>query len=114
MKFYLAKTLKDMKKYGPTYDLLLEPDKVEEYVLSEHENEWILENLVDEINSHCGTLLDSGDYDFLDEEQCKSLLMMLDELPADSIPREYFTTIETLKSFATRAVSYGTGIAIDL
>ena len=114
MKFYLAKTLEKIKYYGPIPNLSCEPDKVEEYSFDEEENEWLLDNLVDMINFQCGTLLDDGDVDFFNVEQCKALINLIEDLNDDLIPVKYRRTINILKDYATRAVSYNTGIAIDL
>ena len=114
MTFYLAKTLNNIKKYGPVPDLSGEPEKVEEYNISEEENEWLLDNLVDEINARCNSLLDDGDYDYFDVEMCHALIELLEDLPKDFVPEKYESMIATLKEYAKRAIGYKTGIAIEL
>lgn len=114
MTVYLSKTLENIKKYGPIPDLSGEPQKVEEYVYDEEEGYWLLENLVDAINARCDTLLDDGDYDFFDVEKCKVLVELIDELPKGSVPKKYEKMVSDLRSLALRAVSYNTGIGIEL
>lgn len=115
MRFYLAKTLDNMKKYGPTIDLTMETaDRVEEHVLEFDENEWIVDNMVDRINAACDTSLDDGDYDFFDTSQCEKLLVLFDEIDWDSIPEKYQKILKVLQDYSKRAVVYKTGIAIDL
>ena len=115
MRFYLAKTLNNMKMYGPIPDLLVEPEeRVESYIISEEEIDWILENMVYDINYHCGTNLDDGDYDFVNPDGCRELINYLDNLPKDFVPSKYKGMIEKLKEYAQRAIEYNTGIAIEL
>ena len=70
--------------------------------------------MVDTINARCDTLLDDGDYDFFDAEKCKALVELIDELPKEFIPEKYEKMISDLKSYASIAVSYTTGIGIEL
>ena len=114
MTFYLAKTLDNIKMYGPIPDLSSNPKNVEEYVITEEENEWLLENLVDIINLKCDTLLDDGDYDFFDVEKCKVLLDLISNLPEGFVPKKHGEMIRVLKEFTSQAIEYNTGIAIEL
>ena len=115
MRFYLAKTLDKMKMYGPIYDLVGEPeDRVEEFLLEEDENEWLLDNLVDDINAECDTLLDDGDYDYIDSEKCNNLSVFLENIDPNKVPEKYKRVVEKLLEYSKRAAEYGTGMAIDL
>ena len=115
MEIYLAKTLDNMKMYGPTYDLSMEPeDRVETYVFDLTENEWLLDNLVDSINAACGTLLDDGDYDFIPAKECSNLKEVLEEVDLNSVPEKCRLLIDKMLEYADRAIKYNTGMAIEL
>lgn len=115
MRFYLAKTLEGLSMYGPIYDLGSGvPDKVEDYALDFDEHEWLMTNLIDRINSTCDTLLDDGDVDFIAASKCENLIELLENLPDGFVPQKFQKTIWVLKDFATRAVGYDTGIAIEM
>ncbi|MDC7301114.1 hypothetical protein [Agathobacter ruminis] len=114
MRFQLAKTLDGIEKYGPVYDLGSGwPDKIEEYV-ADDVDDWFLNNMVDQINASCETLLDDGDYDYLDAEKCAKLVKLLDNISNEFIPEEYEIPIATLKDYAIRAIHNNTGISIEL
>jgi hypothetical protein len=115
MELYLAKTLENMKLYGPTYDLTMESeDRVESFKFGSGESEWLINNLVDMINAECNTLLDDGDYDFIDAHGCEILLKCLGKFNLANSSKEVEELIKKMKEFATRAVELNTGIAIDL
>ncbi|MBO4909782.1 MAG: hypothetical protein J5476_10955 [Lachnospiraceae bacterium] len=114
MKLYLAKTLIDMKKYGPTYDLSLEPeDRVETYDFEVEDGEWLLDHVVDGINATCDTLLDDGDVDYIGAEYSKNLIDYLSQLDLENIPDGPRNVITKLIEYAERAEKYGTGLAIE-
>ncbi len=114
MTLYLAKSLENIRMYGPIPDLGGQPEKVEEYNFGEEENEWLLNNLVDTINARCDSLLDDGDYDFFDVQKCNQLLEVLEELPENFVPEEYSELIRVLREYCIKAISNHTGIAIEL
>ena len=115
MEIYLAKTLDNMKMYGPTYDLSMEPDdRVETYSFDLPENEWLLDNLVDSINAYCDTLLDDGDYDFIPSDECANLIRVLEKVDLKSVPEKCRELVEKMMEFAERAIKYNTGMAIEL
>ena len=109
MRLYLAKTLDNMKMYGPIPDLSMESeDRVEEIGFGEKVNNWVLDNMLYDINYHSGANLDDGDYDF------KELYEYLNNLPEGFVPKEYVDAIDKLKDYTQRAITYNTGIAIEL
>ncbi|MBO4462362.1 MAG: hypothetical protein J5749_05710 [Lachnospiraceae bacterium] len=115
MRIYLAKTLEGIGMYGPIYDLGTGvPERVEEYVMSEEEQEWLLDNLVDSINATCDTLLDDGDYDYINADKCKDLVNMIDKLPESCVKNQFASALKVLRDYAIRAIEYNTGIAIEL
>ncbi len=115
MRIQLAKTLDGIGFYGPIYDLGTGvPDKVEEYVMEDNEHDWLLEKMIDRINAECDTLLDDGDYDFIDAGKCKRLIELVDNLPKDYVPEQYKRVVGVLKEYASRAIEYNTGMAIEM
>jgi len=115
MRLYLAKTLEGLNMYGPIYDLGSGvPDKVEDCVLGYAEQEWFLDNLVDEINAACDTLLDDGDVDFFDVEKCNKLISTLSDIREIKVPEYCEYMIDKLREYAVDAINYNTGIAIEL
>lgn len=114
MTFQLAKTLEGIKMYGPIYDLGTGgPDKIEEYRVDDVVD-WFLDNMVDKINATCDTLLDDGDVDFIDAENCKKLVGMIKSLPSNFIPLESQKAMDVLADYAQRAIEYNTGIEIEM
>jgi len=114
MRFQLAKTLNGIKKYGPIFDLGTgDNSQVEEYVVEDIDN-WFLDNIIDQINAECDTLLDDGDFDYIGAEKCRKLIALLDNLPKSDIPKDFYKTIDVLKNYAKRAVEYNTGIEIEM
>lgn len=114
MKLQLAKTLDGTGMYGPIYDLGTGgPDKVEEFYFDD-ETDWFLDNMVDRINAACDTILDYGDYDYIAADKCQDLLNMIKKLPCGYVPEEYSPLIKTLESYASKALQYNTGIAIEM
>ena len=115
MVIYLAKKLDDMKKYGPIYDLSMEPeDRVETYAFDVAENEWLLNTIVDSINAKCGTLLDDGDYDYISADKCSNLKEVLEEVDLNSVPDKNRLLVKKMLEYADRAIEYNTGMAIEL
>ena len=115
MRLYLARTLEGIRMYGPIYDLgSAVPEKVDDYIMEMEEHDWLLDNLVDEINSACDTLLDDGDVDYFDVDKCNNLLSLLDNLENDFVPEYCKRLLLTLREYATYAVENSTGIAIEL
>ncbi|WP_027206386.1 hypothetical protein [Butyrivibrio fibrisolvens] len=114
MRLYLAKTLEGLSMYGSIYNLGSGvPDKVEDYAMEYQEYKWMLDNLIDRINASCDTLLDDGDVDYIGAEKCKDLVTLLENLPDGFVPEDY-KVVTVLKNFATRAIEYNTGIAIEM
>ena len=115
MTIYLAKTLENMKKYGPIFDLSMEPsERVAEYTFGEEENEWFLSEHVDNINAICDTMLDDGDVDFFDINACRKLIVYLKGIDEKKILPTCVKVYETLMKCAQKAISYQTGIEIEL
>lgn len=115
MRIYVAKTLENMKKFGPVYDLSAEsPDRVSSHTFGEDINEWFLKHFIDRINAECDTLLDYGDYDYLDSKKCKNLLCLLNDEEIQSLPGGIQDAFEILKECASEAIANNTGIAIEM
>lgn len=115
MRIYLAKTLENMKKYGSVYDLSMESvDRVVTMNFSEDANSWMLEHFVSRINAECDTLLDDGDYDYLNISQCKRLINLLQKTDNRTIPDEIKPVFACLEEYAQKAVEQKTGMAIEM
>ena len=82
--------------------------------MSDEEYEWLLGNFVDNINATCDTLLDDGDYDYINADKCKDLIDMIDNLSDDIVKNQSASVLKVLRAYALRAVDYNTGIAIEL
>ncbi len=115
MTIRLAKTLDGMKMYDGVYDLCNEPiDRVEEYFIEENHLPYLLEHFVDQVNSECGTILDDGDYDFFNIEQCALLKTWINKELDAEVPEHIHTLYGVILGYIDRAILYNTGIAIDL
>lgn len=115
MRVYVAKTLKNMKKYGPVYDLSRESqDRVSSYTFGETVNDWMLEHFVDRINAECDTLLDDGDYDYFDCDKCRKLLDLVSAEDVQTMPGDVQDVFILLKKCASEAITNNTGMAIEM
>ena len=114
MRFQLAITFDGMKMYGSIYDFGTGlAGMVEEYVVDDT-NDWFLEHMIDKINATCDTLLDNGDFDYIDAEKCKELIKMINDFPNGFVPKEFEKVIDILLDYAHRAIEYNTGIEIEM
>ena len=114
MKFELAINLDGVTFYGNVPDFFHCPRNHSELFLLE-DSDWPLlsADFVDPVNKLCGTLLDNGDVDYLDAEQCK----LLDKWLSDRLSRNCNARLrflyEKLQSFVVRAIELGTGVVVE-
>lgn len=80
------------------------------------ENDWPLlnEDFVDSVNDLCGTLLDLGDVDFFDVEQCERLSTWLEnQLFNEQVQGRLRELYTKLNGYAKRAAELGTGVVVE-
>lgn len=115
MYFALIKELKGMEFYGDVPEIFGEAaDKYEKYVLSEEERSFLMNDFVDPINELCGTLLDFGDVDYFNSNQCGQLLEWLNKRLNSNIEKQFEELYRKLSHYCNEAISRGTGIVIEL
>lgn len=114
MKFYLAKTLNGIGKYGDIFDLSNESnEKVESFEIEEDDFALLEEYFIDSINDKCNSLLEYGDYDFFDVDKCKILKNWLEENIANNSVKRLDELYNKLLEYTNKAIQYNTGLAID-
>lgn len=115
MKFELALNLDNVPYYGNVPDFFDCTDKKSE-IFTLEPSDWPLLNsdFIDPINEQCETLLDYGDIDFLDVDQCKLLNKWLSDRLSRNCNTRLRVLYEKLQEFATRAIALGTGIVVEL
>lgn len=86
----------------------------EKYYLEEGDGDLLDEDFVDSIDAVCNALVDVGDVDYLNAEQCK----ILREWIADRLTRSCADRLKVLYAkldeYAARAIELGTGVVIEL
>lgn len=102
--------------YGdiPEPPLELTP-QVEHYSMELSDEDLLNKDFIDPVDQLCGALLDIGDVDFLNARQCRMLAAWLEtrltQKPLHPRLRAIYTA---LLDYAHRAITYDTGIVIEL
>ena len=71
-------------------------------------------DFVNPVNELCGALLDIGDVDYLDAQQCSILVPWLVKRLTQACPHPLDEFYTKLLDFAQRAVELGTGVVVEL
>lgn len=71
-------------------------------------------DFVEPVNALCNSLIDRGDIDYLNANQCKQLIPWLEERLKRRNPYLLDEFYEKLLEYSRRAVALGTGIVLDL
>ena len=115
MTFELIKDFSGLEFFGNIPDTPNEVDeRVEVFQLEESDWDILDKDFVDPINNLCNTLLDYGDVDFFNKEQCSLLKSWLVDKLQQNLPARDKLLYSKLLDFADQAIMMGTGIVIEL
>lgn len=115
MHFELFLTLEGLCWYGNIPLSSGVPKRVsEKYQIEPSDVRLLDQDFVDPINDLCGTLLDDGDVDFFDANQCELLAGWLEERIGRLSDCRLAELYRILLEYANQAVSLGTGMVIEL
>lgn len=115
MKFELVLNLDGATYYGNIPDFFnCSSEQTEIFMLED--SDWPLLNadFIDPVNERCKTLLDYGDIDFFDVEQCRLLNEWLSDRLSKNCRGRLEVLYKKLQEFAARAVTLGTGVIVEL
>ena len=117
MRLELFLTLEGAQYYGyiPFFNIDDEnPQRIESYELSKEDEELLDEDFIDPIDRLCNSLIDPGDVDYLNAEQCKLMLDWLEQRLTKPANPRLGTIYRKLVEFANKAIELNTGIVFDL
>ena len=117
MRFYVAKSTEEIPLYGGiTLDYSTTPpgEKVDIY-----EEEWDIDfnadnNIIMDMWAACNSIIDDGDYDFLDINQCNLLKnWLLEQMKKDNLSAERLQQYNSLLKYVNSALSYNIGLGME-
>ncbi|WP_093959979.1 hypothetical protein [Bifidobacterium vansinderenii] len=113
--FTLFLTLQGCNYYGHIPEPPLEAsEKVRVYPLETEDLPLLEQDFIEPVDKLCNALLDIGDVDYLNAEQCRILLTWISDRLGQPIGDRLVTIYRTLADFAHQAISLNTGIVIEL
>lgn len=103
MELVLVLSLEGLNYYGYIPETFqAKPGQTESFELTEGDEDLLDKDFIGPIDRLCNSLIDPGDVDYLNAEQCKLMLGWLE------------TIYRKLVEFANKAIELGTGIVFDL
>ncbi len=115
MQFEVYKSFKSVKDYYGDIPELPEPidSTVEIYHLSKEEAQSFL-NIVDDLNSECGAVLDDGDVDYFSGEKLFALRTWLENAVRGENGAHLQKVLSILADYVRIATECKTGVVIEL
>ncbi len=117
MRLTLFLTLEGARYYGyiPFFEVGDEnPQRIESYELTEEDENLLDEDFINPIDRLCNSLIDPGDVDYLNAEQCKLMLGWLEQRLREPVNPRLETIYRKLIEFANKSIELNTGIVFDL
>ena len=115
MAFYLVRSLNNVSCYGRVPDPFSGPEGAfQEFSISSSDSLLLDGDFCDPINELCGTLLDYGDIDYFDAEQCKMLVSWINQRLRWECERPLLRLYAVLLEYAEQAIALGTGVVVEL
>ena len=104
MELVLVLSLEGLNYYGYIPETFqAKPGQTESFELTEGDEDLLDKDFIGPIDRLCNSLIDPGDVDYLNAEQCKLMLGWLE-----------WRLYRKLVEFANKAIELGTGIVFDL
>lgn len=115
MKLVLVLSLEGLDYYGYIPETFqAKPGQTESFELTEGDEDLLDKDFIDPIDRLCNSLIDPGDVDYLNAEQCKLMLGWLKQRLTKPIEPRLETIYRKLVEFANKAIELNTGIVFDL
>lgn len=117
MRLKLFLTLKGVQYYG--YIPYIEDgedttNRIEDYELSEEDENLLDEDFINPIDKLCNALIDPYDVDYLNADQCKLMLTWLQQRIKKPMDPRLEEIYHKLIEYANKAIELNTGIVFDL
>lgn len=90
-----------------------EDDRFEVFTLFFDDRDLLMPFVFD-INDACKTVLDYGDVDFFDSEQCRLLEEFINTINSNCLNQRQLKLFEVIKNYSKEAQTLKTGIVIEL
>ncbi|MHC8999209.1 hypothetical protein [Bifidobacterium bifidum] len=115
MELVLVLSLEGLNYYGYIPETFqAKPGQTESFELTEGDEDLLDKDFIGPIDRLCNSLIDPGDVDYLNAEQCKLMLGWLEWRLTEPINPRLETIYRKLVEFANKAIELGTGIVFDL
>lgn len=115
MELVLVLSLEGLNYYGYIPETFqAKPGQTESFELTEGDEDLLDKDFIGPIDRLCNSLIDPGDVDYLNAEQCKLMLGWLEWRFTEPINPRLETIYRKLVEFANKAIELGTGIVFDL
>ena len=117
MRLGLVLTLEGTHYYGyvPCFSSIeKDSQSIESYELTEEDEELLDEDFVSPIDKLCNALIDPGEVDYLNAEQCKLMIKWLEQRLNKPVHPRLKEIYHKLIEFANKAIKLNTGIVFDL
>ena len=115
MELILVLSLEGLDYYGYIPETFqAKPGQTESFELTDEDENLLDQDFVDPIDRLCNSLIDPGDVDYLNAEQCKLMLGWLEQRLTEPVTSRLETIYRKLVEFANRAIELNTGIVFNL
>ncbi len=116
MELVLVLSLEGLNYYGYIPETFqAKPGQTESFELTEGDEDLLDKDFISQIDRLCNSLIDPGDVDYLNAEQCKLMLGWLANGGSRSRSTRRLETIyRKLVEFANKAIELGTGICCSI
>lgn len=115
MELVLVLSLEGLNYYGYIPETFqAKPGQTESFELTEGDEDLLDKDFIGPIDRLCNSLIDPGDVDYLNAEQCKLMLGWFEWRLTEPINPRLEMIYRKLVEFANKAIELGTGIVFDL
>ncbi len=115
MELILILSLEGLDYYGYIPETFqAKPGQIESFELTEEDEDLLDEDFINPIDRLCNSLIDPGDVDYLNAEQCKLMLGWLEQRLREPVNPRLETIYRKLVEFANKSIELNTGIVFDL
>ncbi len=115
MELILVLSLEGLDYYGYIPETFqAKPGQTESFELTDEDEDLLDQDFINPIDRLCNSLIDLGDVDYLNAEQCKLMLGWLEQRLTEPVASRLETIYRKLVEFANRAIELNTGIVFNL
>lgn len=114
MKLILVLSLEELDYYGYIPETFqAKPGQTESFELTEEDVNLLDNDFIDPTDKLCNALIDRGDVDYLNAEQCRLMLDWLEQRLKEPTDPRIETIYRELVEFDNKAIELDTGIVFD-